>query len=181
MATDKFVFWSMLPPVASAIPIKVSNSKRPSHFVRSSLQPGPSCIFRRTAQPSVVCGALSRVRPRSRIAGGVAKRSAHAGVRGAQMMKVRAAPGDVETIAASCPDKRRSSLTTIALAYVTDQCNSLPMPRFCQTCGRKCRAPCGGRSATRGPTEQQPIIMIRRMAQRNPSRTRQQGISKRRR
>ena len=87
MATDKFVFWSMLPPVASAIPIKVSNSKRPSHFVRSSLQPGPSCIFRRTAQPSVVCGALSRVRPRSRIAGGVAKRSAHAGVRGAQMGK----------------------------------------------------------------------------------------------
>lgn len=119
MAIDKFVFWPMLLPVASAIPIKVSNSKRPSHFARSSLQLGPSCIFRRTAQPSVVCGALSRVRPRSRIAGGVAKRSAHAGVRGAQMMKVRAAPGDVETIAASCPDKRRSSLTTIALAYVT--------------------------------------------------------------
>ena len=164
----------MLLPVASAIPIKVSNSKRPSHFARSSLQLGPSCIFRRTAQPSVVCGALSRVRPRSRIAGGVAKRSAHAGVRGAQMMKVRAAPGDVETIAASCPDKRRSSLTTIAFAYATASAlltdrNSLPMPRFCQTCGRKCRAPCGGRSATRGPTEQQPIIMIRRMAQRNPS------------
>jgi hypothetical protein len=36
------------------------------------------------------------------------------------MVKICAAPGDVEeTIAASCPDKRRSSLTTIAFACVT--------------------------------------------------------------
>ena len=156
MATDKFVFRAILLPVASAISEKASNSKRPSRVARSSLQLGPSCIFRRTAQPSAMCGALSHMRPRSRIAGVVAKRSAQAGVRGAPMVKICAAPGDAEeTIAASCPDKRRSSLTTIAFAYVTasallTECNSLPMPRFRQTCGRKCRTPCGGQSAQRG-------------------------------
>jgi len=154
MATDKFVFRAILLPVASAIPEKASNSKRPSRVARSSLQLDPSCIFCRTAQPSAMCGALSRIRPRSRIAGVVAKRSARAGVRGAQMVKICAASGD-ETIAVSCPDKRRSSLTTITFAYVTasvllTECNSLPMPRFCQTCGRKWRTPCVGQSARRG-------------------------------
>ena len=41
------------------------------------------------------------------------------------------------------------------LAYVTASAlltkyNSWPMPRFCQTCGRKYRTRCGGRSAKRG-------------------------------
>jgi hypothetical protein len=50
--------------------------------------------------------------------------------------------------------KRRSSLTTIAFASGTASTlltkrNSLPMPRFRQTCGRKCRTPCGGQSAKR--------------------------------
>jgi hypothetical protein len=52
-----------------------------------------------------MCGASSRVQPGSRIAEVVAKRSQHAGVRGAQMMKVCAAPGDLkEMIPVSCPE-----------------------------------------------------------------------------
>jgi len=43
----------------------------------------------------------------------------------------------------------------VAFAYATasallTDCNSLPMPRFRLTCGRKYRTPCGGRSARRG-------------------------------
>jgi hypothetical protein len=172
-------------PVASAIPGKARNSKRPSHSMRSSLQLGPSCIFRRTAQPSVMCGALSRVRRRSRIAGVVAKRSAHADVRGAQMMKDCAARWTTwKRRSLILSDKRRSSLTTIIFAFVTastllTKSNSLPMPRFRQTCGRKYGAPCGGRSAKRGLLNNSQI-MIRSMAQRNPSQMRQPGISKRR-
>ena len=143
----------MLLPVESAIPGKARNSKRPSHFMRSSLQLVPSCVFRRTAQPSVMCGALSRVQPRSRIAGVVAKRSAHAGVRGGANDESLCSAG--RRGRDDRHDKRRSSLTTITFAYVTasallTKCNSLPMPRFCQTCGRKCRTPCGDRSAKRG-------------------------------
>ena len=46
-------------------------------------------------------------------------------------------------------------LTTSVFAYATasallTKCNSFPMPRFRQTCGRKCRTPCGGRPAKRG-------------------------------
>ena len=108
------------------------------------------------AQPSAMCGASSRVRPRSRIAGTVAKRSMDAGVLLSANGESPCCAGDVaETIAASFPDKRRSSLTTIAFAYIAasallTKCNSLPMPRFRQTCGRKCRTPCGGRSAKCG-------------------------------
>jgi len=58
MAIEKFVFCAILPPVVSAISGKASNRKRPSHFARLQLQPGASCVFRRTAQPSAMCGAL---------------------------------------------------------------------------------------------------------------------------
>jgi len=90
-------------------------------------------------------------------------------------MKVCAAPGDEEeTIPVSCCDDVQLDDNCVWLCHcvsVVDQMHFFLMPRFCQTCGRKYGAPCGGRSATRGPTEQQPIIiMIRRMAQRNPSR-----------
>ena len=148
MATDKFVFRAILLPVASAIPGKASNSKRPLRVVRSSLQLGPSCIFRRTAQPSAMCGALSHMRPRSRVAGVVAKRSAHAGVRGAHMVKICAAPPRlVMTTTFKFDDNYFAYVTASALLT---ECNSLRTPRFCQTCGRKCTTPCGGQSAKRG-------------------------------
>ena len=154
MATDKFVFCAMLLPVASAIPEKASNSKRPSHFMRSSLQLGSSCIFCRTAQPSVMCSALSRVQRRSRMAGVVAKRSTDAGVRCVQTVEVRALPGDVEeTITASCHDKAlKFDDNCFWLCHCVsgaDQIQFFPTPRFRQTCGSKCRTPCGGRSAKR--------------------------------
>jgi hypothetical protein len=122
--------------------------------VRSSSQLGSSCIFRRTAQPSVMCAALSRVQRRSRMAGVVAKRSTNAGVRSMQTVEVRALPGDVEgTITASCHDKAfKFDDNCFWLCHCVsgaDQMQTFPVPRFRQTCGRKCRTPCGGRSATR--------------------------------
>ena len=154
MATNKFVFCAMLLPVDSTIPGKACNSKRPSRFMRSSLQLGSSCIFCRTAQPSVMCSALSRVQRRSRMAGVVAKRSTDAGVRCVQTVEVRALPGDVEeTITASCHDKTLkfddSCFWLCHCVSGADQMQTFPVPRFRQTCGRKCRTPCGGRSTTR--------------------------------
>ena len=72
-----------------------------------------------------------------------------------RMVKVHAVPGDAEETILRLVRERRSRLTTIALAYATASAlltdrNSLPMPRFRQTCGRKYRTPCGGRSAERG-------------------------------
>ena len=154
MATNKFVFCAMLLPVDSTIPGKACNSKRPSHFMRSSLQLGSSCIFCRTAQPSVMCSALSRVQRRSRMAGAVANRSTDAGVRCVQTVEVRALPGDVEgTITASCHDKTLkfddSCFWLCHCVSGADQIQFFPTPRFRQTCGSKCRTPCGGRSAKR--------------------------------
>ena len=154
MATNKFVFCAMLLPVDSTIPGKACNSKRPSHFMRSTLQLGSSCIFCRTAQPSVMCSALSRVQRRSRMAGVVAKRSTDAGVRCVQTVEVRALPGDVEeTITASCHDKTLkfddSCFWLCHCVSGADQIQFFPTPRFRQTCGSKCRTPCGGRSAKR--------------------------------
>ena len=96
-----------------------------------------------------------RVRTRSRIARVDAKRSTNAGVRWAQTVEVRAVPGDVEeTITASCPDKAfrfdDNCFGRVTASAVLTKCDCLPMPRFRQTCGRKCRTPCGGRSAKRG-------------------------------
>ena len=73
----------------------------------------------------------------------------------ARMVKVHAVAGDAEETIFHLFRQRRSNLTTIAFAYATasallTKCNSFPMPRFCQTCGRKYRTPCGGRSAKRG-------------------------------
>jgi hypothetical protein len=146
-------FYATLLPVESTIPGKVSDRKHPSHFLHQHCSLGASCVFRRTAQPSVMCGALSRVRSRSGLA--VVSREPFNPPRGA-LVKICAAPGDVaSTIAVSRPDQRRRGLMTIAFAYDTasmllTECNSLSVPRFCQTCGRKCRTPCGGRSAKRG-------------------------------
>jgi len=55
MATDKFVFCAMHFPVERAISTKASFHHS---FLRPQRQPGASCVFRRTAQPSGVCGAL---------------------------------------------------------------------------------------------------------------------------
>ena len=150
MATDKFVFCAMLLPGATAISGKASNSKRPSQFMRSSLQLGASCVFRRTAQPSAMCGALYARAKRSRIARPRRDALAHAGV--------RCMNGE----SPCCAGRRgrnhpplgpTATLTAIAFAYATasallTDCNSLPMPRFRQTCGRKYGMPCGGRSAS---------------------------------
>jgi len=71
-------------------------------------------------------------------------------------MKVRAVPGDVEkAFPTSCPDTnvqvwRQLLLLAPAASALLTKCNSLPMPRFRQTCGSKYRTPCGGRSAKRG-------------------------------
>jgi hypothetical protein len=64
-----------------------------------------------------MCGALSRVQPRSRIAGVVAKRSAHAGVRGGANDESLCSAG--RRGRDDRHDKRRSSLTTITFANVT--------------------------------------------------------------
>jgi hypothetical protein len=111
--------------------------------------------------------------------------SAHIGGRCVQIVKAHAAPGELNDPASRHDndvqvDDNFFLLVPAASALLT-KCNSLPMPRFRQTCGRKCRTPCGGRSANRGLLNNSQIIMIRRMAQRNPSQTRQPGISKPRR
>ena len=155
MALNKFVFCAIPLPVASANPGKASNRKRPSHFMRSSLQLGPSCVFRRTAQPSVMCGALSRMRQRSRIA--ESARSV-----GARRWPLRAnresscCAGRVEetilrlVLTITFKFDGNCFLLVAAASALLTKCNSLPMPRFRQTCGRKCSTPCGGRSAKRG-------------------------------
>ena len=173
-------------PVASAIPGKARNSKRPSHSMRSSLQLGPSCIFRRTAQPSVMCGALSRVRRRSRIAGVVAKRSAHADVRGAQMMKDCAARWTTwKRRSLILSDKRRFKFDDNYFCFchcvnVTDQKQFFADAPLSPNMRTQIYNALWRTIRQARPTEQQSIIMIRSMAQRNPSQMRQPGISKRR-
>jgi hypothetical protein len=73
----------------------------------------------------------------------------------APMVKVPAVPDEAKEIIFRLVQQRRSHSTTIAFACATasallTKCNSFPMPRFRQTCGRKYRTPCGGRSAKRG-------------------------------
>src|SRR6185436_11688348 len=88
----QIVFCAMRLPVAPAIPGKASNSKRPSYF--HAMITAACRLMRISQNSSAFCGVrcvIARA-PRSRIAEVVAKRSEHAGVRGAQMVKDYTAP-----------------------------------------------------------------------------------------
>jgi hypothetical protein len=72
-------------------------------------------------------------------------------------VKIHAAPDNVEEMMpASCheatfkfDDNCFDAFADVAASTLLTKRNSLPMPRFRQTCGRKYRTPCGGRSAKR--------------------------------
>lgn len=92
-----------------------------------------------------------------------------ADVRGVQMVKDCAAPGDMEEtiphLVMTTTFKFDDNLfCCVAASALLTKCTSLPMPRFRQTCGRKWRMPCGGDLQGAALLKQQQIIMIRRMA-----------------
>jgi len=154
MAIEKFVFCVILPPVASTISGKSRNRKPPSHFTRLQLQPGASCVFRRTAQPSAMCGALY-ARANEMENAGVGEKHWRTPSSAARMVKFHAVPSDAQENILRSVRHRHSHLTTPVFVYATasallTKCKSFTTPRFRQTCGRKYRTPCGGRSAKRG-------------------------------
>ena len=111
MAIEKFVFCAILPPVVLAISGKASNRKRPSHFARLQLQPGASCVFRRTAQPSAMCGALY-ARANEMENAGVGEKHWRTPSSAARMVKFHAVPSDAEENILRSVRHRHSRLTT---------------------------------------------------------------------
>jgi hypothetical protein len=161
-----------LPPVASSISGKVSNRKRSSLFLRLRLRGVSSCIFAEqlSLRRCAVRYMHALTRPRCRASMRI---SAHAVCRFAEGRPLRlcaagSPDGDLRLEGnAFCGLRAMHFACTTASALLTKR-NSLPMPRFRPTCGRKYRTRCAPIRQAR-PTEQQPIIMIRRVAQRNPS------------
>ena len=95
-----------------------------------------------------------RVRTRWRMQG-VGERHWRTPSSAARMVKFHAVPSDAQENILRSVRHRHSHLTTPVFVYATasallTKCKSFPTPRFRQTCGRKYRTPCRGRSAKRG-------------------------------
>ena len=181
----RIVFCSMLLPVESAIPGKASNSKRPAfHAIVTA-----ACRLMRISQNSSAFGDVRCVIARAKIENCRSRREAF----GARRCPRRANGENLCSAGRHGGDDRRilSGQTTFKFddncfclyrcVSVADQMQFFTDAQLSPNMRTQIWSALWRPIRQARPTEQQPVIMLRRMAQRNPSQARQQGISKRRR